>query len=60
MATLDPNAAYLEAMQESVLSDKIGGLGLARIAAEGGMTVAVRTEGDTVHVTAHTKFGAAA
>lgn len=60
IATVDPDEAYLEAMRASVGSDKIGGLGLARIAAEGGMKVDVRTEGDTVHVVACTTFGAAA
>lgn len=60
VATGDPDDCYLEAMREALLNEDIGGLGLVRIRAEGGMSVDVRTEGDVVHVIASTKYGAAA
>lgn len=60
MAHGDPQMGYLEAMREAALSDEIGGLGIARICAEGGMDIDVQTEGDMVHVIASTKYGVAA
>ena len=60
MSKGDPDDCYLAAMQEAAMSEEIGGLGLVRIRAEGGMNVDVRTEGDLVHVIASTTYGAAA
>jgi anti-sigma regulatory factor (Ser/Thr protein kinase) len=56
----DPDEYYQEAMTASLTSDKEGGLGLARIRAEGGMTVDVRNEGDCLFVMASASFGKAA
>jgi anti-sigma regulatory factor (Ser/Thr protein kinase) len=56
----DPEERYRAAMEECLTSDEIGGLGLARVRAEGGMTVRVHTQGDMVHVVASTTFRAAA
>ena len=58
--TGDADDAYLEAMQAAVLNNEIGGLGLVRIRAEGGMDIDIKAEGDTVRVLASTKYGAAA
>lgn len=60
VATGDPDDGYRAAMEQCLLSDDIGGLGLARIRAEGGMTVDVKTQGDVVRITASTTFRAAA
>jgi hypothetical protein len=60
MSKGDPDDCYLAAMEEAADSQEIGGLGLVRIRAEGGMKLDVRTEGDLVHVIATTTYGAAA
>lgn len=60
IANRDPDTVYLEAMNEAALSAEVGGLGLVRIRAEGGMNLDVRAEGDMVHVIAKTTYGAAA
>lgn len=56
----DPDDGYRAAMEQCLTNDEIGGLGLARIRAEGGMTVDVKTQGDVVRIIASTTFRAAA
>lgn len=59
MGDRDPIAYYTETMLECADSEKEGGLGLARICAEAGMKLDVRTEGDCVCVVATTAVGTA-
>jgi hypothetical protein len=60
MATADAETYYLQVMAECAQTDDDGGLGLARIRAEGEMTLNVESEGDVVRVIARTTVGGAA
>jgi hypothetical protein len=56
----DAETYYLQVMAECAQTDDDGGLGLARIRAEGEMTLNVESEGDVVRVIARTTVGGGA
>jgi len=59
MVGIDPGDYYLRVMTECANSDEEGGLGLARIRAEGEMTVDVEEDGEFVRVIATTTIAPA-